>query len=56
MNEEQFYRISDVMKILDVKSAATILKAVREGQLEAIKIGAQLRFPSEQFSNMGTDK
>ena len=56
MSEEQYYRVVDVMKILNVKSAATILKAVKEEQLEAIKIGAQWRFPREQFNNMGLDK
>jgi excisionase family DNA binding protein len=56
MNEEQYYKISDVMKVLNVKSAATILKAIKAGQLEAIQVGAQWRFPREQFNNMGTDK
>jgi excisionase family DNA binding protein len=50
--EEQFLKISDVMDILKIKAPATILKAIRKNQLEAFKIGAQWRFPREQFNNM----
>lgn len=56
MNKENYLTIKEAMLLLNVKSPATILKAIKEDQLDAIKIGAQWRMPREQFNRMGLDK
>ncbi len=49
---EKFLRITEVMKLLDVKAPATILKAITDDQIQAIKIGSQWRFPADQFKGL----
>ena len=50
--EDKFLKIGEVMDLLKIRAPATILKAISKDQLEAFKIGAQWRFPREQFNNM----
>ena len=56
MEKENYLTIKEAMLLLNVKSPATILKAIKEDQLYAIKIGAQWRLSREQFNKMGVDK
>ena len=56
MNKDNYLTIKEAMLLLNVKSPATIFKAIKEEQLDAIKIGAQWRLSREQFNKMGVDK
>lgn len=56
MQKENYLTIKEAMILLNVKSPATIFKAIKEDQLDAIKIGAQWRLTREQFNKMGLDK
>ena len=46
--DTQFYTLDEVCKILNV-CRQTIVKAVGRGDLQAIMIGRQWRFPKESF-------
>mgnify|MGYP003114308148 FL=1 len=56
MEKDNYLTIKEAMLLLNVKSPATIFKAIKEEQLDAIKIGAQWRLSREQFNKMGVDK